>query len=423
MLVNDPIDDITWASVEEFCQGQIPEGATVDYKVDWPGHLENTIAAMANTLGGVLIIGVACDDQERPTLPIVGIEPSDRLELRVFDICQGAIFPPVVPEVKACLNPDQSRAVIVIRVPMSRLSHAVDKNTQVYVRTGNRNSHTELADLSKIEWLLSHRNNLEQQREILVARARKRFQPIMQNTATMRAGLANLGQRHLSRGWLEMYAIPTYPSREFISVTPQALRDLALNTVQVSRTQNSGGDFPFSLSAPMTRHIDGGYCAASVFDGPTVAAGYHEVSEHGLYYVRERVLREHPGRAELGVLWGNLLAIRMMMFAHGVENLYSVLAYRGPIELSFSLLGVDGNNDMRFIPSGFNLAQATQMSSWSPDEEIVISRSVNVIGLADEVTELITEVAQRMHIAFGAAGSEASIRREIAAVDQIVHPH
>ena len=58
MLYNDPIESVTWDSVEEFCQRQIPEGTTIYYKSNWPKDLAPTLAAMANTLGGLVIIGV-----------------------------------------------------------------------------------------------------------------------------------------------------------------------------------------------------------------------------------------------------------------------------------------------------------------------------------------------------------------------------
>ena len=52
-LYTKPIADITLQDVEAFCREGIQENATLDYKEAFPNHLENTIAAMANTIGGV----------------------------------------------------------------------------------------------------------------------------------------------------------------------------------------------------------------------------------------------------------------------------------------------------------------------------------------------------------------------------------
>ena len=58
MIYTTPIDNITWSAVEEFCAQGIAEGTYLDYKVEFPTELARTIAAMANTLGGVVLIGV-----------------------------------------------------------------------------------------------------------------------------------------------------------------------------------------------------------------------------------------------------------------------------------------------------------------------------------------------------------------------------
>jgi hypothetical protein len=57
-IYNAPVDGITWQAVEDFLVQNVKEGAYLDYKVDWPKELERTIAGMANTFGGVILIGV-----------------------------------------------------------------------------------------------------------------------------------------------------------------------------------------------------------------------------------------------------------------------------------------------------------------------------------------------------------------------------
>ena len=50
MLYTKPIGQIAWEDIEAFCQQRKAEDAYLDYKEDFPRHLEQTIAAMANTL-------------------------------------------------------------------------------------------------------------------------------------------------------------------------------------------------------------------------------------------------------------------------------------------------------------------------------------------------------------------------------------
>lgn len=66
MLYTKPIEQITWDDIESFCQQKIAEGPYLDYKELFPKKLEKTIAAMANTLGGVILVGIKEDKQSKP---------------------------------------------------------------------------------------------------------------------------------------------------------------------------------------------------------------------------------------------------------------------------------------------------------------------------------------------------------------------
>src|SRR6266849_6417511 len=103
MLYVKPADQITWNDIESFCQQGLPEGAYLDYKEDFPKNLEKTIAAMANTLGGIILIGVEEDKQTtKPILPLKGIEFQRGLEERIMSIILTNITPPIFPEVVVC---------------------------------------------------------------------------------------------------------------------------------------------------------------------------------------------------------------------------------------------------------------------------------------------------------------------------------
>ena len=67
MFVGD-LDKKTYEDVLSFLQEAIPEGVRLDYRRDFPINLEKTIAALANTEGGVILIGVE-EDSERPRCP------------------------------------------------------------------------------------------------------------------------------------------------------------------------------------------------------------------------------------------------------------------------------------------------------------------------------------------------------------------
>jgi len=62
MIYVKPINEITYDDVKNFIQKKIKENTFLDYKADFPRKLEKTIAAMANTHGGIIIIGVKEED-------------------------------------------------------------------------------------------------------------------------------------------------------------------------------------------------------------------------------------------------------------------------------------------------------------------------------------------------------------------------
>jgi len=158
MLYNKPVEQITWTDIESFCQQRIAEGAYLDYKREFPTHLEKTIAAMANTFGGLILIGVQEDEENKPVMPLSGIRFERGLHERVTNIILSNITPPVFPEIVAPRNSTKKSTIMLIRVQQSHETpHAIRDNTRVYLRTGPRNKPETLASVNEIEWLLEHR--------------------------------------------------------------------------------------------------------------------------------------------------------------------------------------------------------------------------------------------------------------------------
>jgi len=399
MIYSDPIENITWNAVEQFCAEKIPESAVIDYKADWPHDLAKTIAAMANTLGGLIIIGVKTDAQELPITPLTGIEVSGRLELRVFNICEGAIYPPVIPDVITCPNTGGDKAVVVIRVPISRQAHAVEKNTQVYVRTGNRNSPNQLADISKIGWLLGLRGALEVERDALIDRARKRFMPMIRSAMPSER---TMSEYFRDRQWLNMYAVPTYPSKQLLIRDDWTIKRLAEEAVRVGGTRQSD-DFPSSLFDGRGRSVLGGYGVASFVEADSATACYHEVGEAGLFFYAERFGDRYPLVSNSqDILWCESLIDRIHAFLCATNNLYMVMNYRGPIELLVSLIGIGGKSEFLFCPAGVDINIA-MYNYWCPDNVIELPISTSTFELQDNLVDIATSFIDKINDAFGAS--------------------
>ncbi len=199
--------EISFADIDAFCQTMQPEGARLDYKgISFPKDLAKTIAAFANTMGGLILVGVDAEKtSNKPVWPATtGMPTEPGLQERVYQIAEEAIYPPVRVGVSGPIeNPNlPGHVLMVIRVNESREApHAIDKNRRVYVyeRTANKNTPYELADMWRIEHLLRRRNQLVDTRE-----------------AELQANL-NRAARHMHKSecpirWMSV--APVYPWRE-----------------------------------------------------------------------------------------------------------------------------------------------------------------------------------------------------------------
>lgn len=172
-LWHKPVSEITFADIDEFCRTMQAEGARLDYKgIAFPKDLAKTIAAFANTMGGLIILGIDADKSTNQPIwpPKQGYPTEAGLSERVVQVAQDGIYPPVRVAVSNVIQNDYlaGTVLLVIRIHESREApHAIEKNRKVYVyeRTDNKNEPYELADMQRIEQLLRRRNVLADARE------------------------------------------------------------------------------------------------------------------------------------------------------------------------------------------------------------------------------------------------------------------
>src|SRR3989344_7773262 len=175
MLYTKDIEKITFQDVLDFCNQKYRETIHLDYKQEINSGLAKTIAAMANTWGGLIIIGVE-DEDSTPKLPIKGIEYKEHLREQINNIVLGNIMPPVFPEIQICPDEKNKKALIVIRVPQSNHSpHAIRSNTRIYIRTDTSNEPEEFATIDRILWLVDRRKKSTELKDGFYETAEKRF--------------------------------------------------------------------------------------------------------------------------------------------------------------------------------------------------------------------------------------------------------
>jgi hypothetical protein len=179
MLFSKQIDQLTYDDVVRFCQLGLPEGLHLDYKVALPQKLFKHIAAMANTLGGIIILGV--DEQgDKPALPFVGMPYDPKIRNTIEQIIRCNINSPPFVEIANCHDPSQSNAFVVIRVPQSiSTPHSLTSDGSVYVRTGQSSNPERIASPDEIGWLYERRRKSTELKSNLKARSVSRFRNLL----------------------------------------------------------------------------------------------------------------------------------------------------------------------------------------------------------------------------------------------------
>jgi hypothetical protein len=356
MIYTAPIETITWKDVEDFCAQGAREGAYLDYKVDFPTDLAKTIAAMANTLGGIVIIGVAETKEGGPVVPLAGIKPERGLSERVTNIVLSTIAPPVFPEVAVCLNDGGSSALVVVRVPQSpEAPHATQSNTRVYVRTGNVSSPEELASMEKIGWLQSRRNKSVQLRDHVLNESIKRSDVLFRFVdRSQGVRIARPGQETN----LLLRVVPEFPSGHF--KTPPELAAL-FRSIRVRDYYGTDHEFPLGgVNATLLQ--DGAHTFAEIDNERGHRRYYTELSVFGQYFYRQTLLTKLQSQA---LVRASEIFCRVDEFCASARMFYDKIGYQGYVRLLVAIYSA------HVFPLGQWVADSNELpNSHCPDESI-----------------------------------------------------
>ena len=176
MLFSSPLHNLELRQIEQFCRNW-PEGVRVEYKRELDTrHIPKIVSSFANTVGGVWIIGVATDVENRAVFPIRGITHMAGIEERITQSCYHNLYPPLLPEIKIIDVPGEGgHVVVVVQISESvEAPHAIENSTKVYIRTSSTAEIIQMAEIDRIEYLLKRRQQPEQMRESLIEDMRGR---------------------------------------------------------------------------------------------------------------------------------------------------------------------------------------------------------------------------------------------------------
>ena len=376
MLYTKPIENITYEDVVDFCNERRRENMYLDYKRDISESLTKTIAAMANTWGGHIIIGVEEEDS-RPKLPVSGMPYRERLREQVNDLVLGNITPPLLLEVQVCLSGDGKSAFVIIRVPQSNLTpHAIENNTKVYLRTDTCNKPEEQAGVDRVLWLVEKRNKSIKLKDSFYARAGERFNFMCKKE-----------QSEFEYSDVFWGVCPLYPFdilTDFLSFQRDILRGMYVS--------GWGMYFPRRIGE-LNPAQDGGYAFSSHKTSQHVL--YEEINRYGFFYHREELGYAYDkGSKTVAHItgWRDLLT-RTDLLLEWASQFYMKLGYWGLVEIKITLSKLNG--------VAFVFSESEKEETCPIDRTIEISRTFSGNELKENRVSMVKDLMSEISWAIG----------------------
>jgi hypothetical protein len=265
-MFHKSLTEICFADVQSFCS-TFTEGVRVEYKSEMIDKIPKVVSAFANTMGGIVVIGVKADKVTNKVNVIDGIDPIDGLEEKILNSCFTGIYPSVFPEVKVLQIPEKNKILVIIKIHESEEApHAVENTTRVYIRTGSLSNPYELSEIDRLEYLLKKRGQKVLFRKELIQLATERL-----NNRFLSGQPSKLPQ-------ILITAIPLYPYKPLISLD---------KLYEFANSQFYGSHNEYSFDN--CQKVANGVCKFS----SSSKDFYREVNAYGLVYIN-KVLGKIP---------------------------------------------------------------------------------------------------------------------------------
>jgi hypothetical protein len=145
-LFGTPAAEISIERIRELVDTTPIESLTVEYKVQLSKDWVESVAAMANSYGGLILIGVS--DALLPDR-LVGVP--GKVAIQVADACHDSLEPPWVPEIISVpLSEAGDSVVLVLRVETNRAPRPLLFRHRVPVRLPGRNAPADRLRLAQL---------------------------------------------------------------------------------------------------------------------------------------------------------------------------------------------------------------------------------------------------------------------------------
>jgi len=384
MLYTKKIEEITYQDILNFCNEQIRENISLDYKEDIDASLSKTIAAMANTWGGLIVIGVE-DIDSKPKLPVKGIQFREYLREQINNIILGNITPPIFPEVQVCSSDDGKTGLIVIRVLQSNMTpHAIRGNTKVYIRTDTSNEPEELATVDRVLWLVNRREKSVQLKNDFFDKPQVRLQKLTGKKVP------------IEHADVIMSASPLYPYEVMIDY--RKLRNGILEQIKTNGFEQS---FPANVHyARFEPTQNGSY--SLIYKQETGFVSYEEMNHYGFFYHREDMAdsrKNDDGKIQHFCVPISIL-VDLDLFLQSMEKFYSILGYWGFVEIRVVLDNI-GEVSFTDLPAPRGKYKLDKELRTPIDNILSVTKEVPFKDLSEKRMELVISIFTELAWAIG----------------------
>ena len=381
MFFNKPIHDLTYDDVVAFCEQRLPENKQLDYKFMLPKNHEKfakTIASFANAMGGMIIVGVQDDKDDKPCPPFTGIAYHEKVRNAIESIIQTYIDPVVFVDINVCANPERKKMFIVINIPQSNLTpHLVGKLKRAYIRTGQSSRPETIVHPDQLPWLLDHREKSERLRHILYDKAAKHFDNYLKTLNASAAG----------ESVCTVSLCPLYPQEPLTesSRLPELIRHAATHA-------------PYGVMA------NPDYPVRSVQDGVTIlsnARGVYKLTEFNSYGLimnnhiasQEEMVNGHPS----STIQLETLAQNLILFLRTAQKFLDRLSFTGALYFRLKL------TNTRALRALFRKSTATVLEDYLRIDQTILPSELQ--------SDLITLAQTLLHKTAWALGLQTDMEQ------------
>ena len=145
-LFSAPAADVTLARVRQIVDQNLPESLTLEYKEAYSPGMVTTVAAMANSYGGIILVGVT--DQQQPNR-LQGVP--DTAVVKIVNACHDRLEPPWEPEIiPVQLAPGGSAYILVVRIDPARVPRPLLIDGAAPIRLQGRNAKADCGRLAQL---------------------------------------------------------------------------------------------------------------------------------------------------------------------------------------------------------------------------------------------------------------------------------